>query len=141
MTADYNKFPLILSDEHKALPPDEFVYNHKGELLYWFNINPADIPIFTYNRLMDSNKNRAEHRWHGTLWEHGQHATFIGPGLDSDGVPCFSHFTQERVSDPYYNLDEIEPLTVATVRHWFGWFLLNLNNSYLQKKVTTPPQP
>lgn len=134
MTADYHKFNLVIDEEYKTFPPDEFVYNNKGELLYWFNVNPADIPAYTYNPLIDFDKIRAEHRWYGTLWTEGQHVNYMGPGLDAVGTPTFSHFTQERVADPYYNLDEIEPLTVATVRHWFGWFLLNLNNSYLQKK-------
>ena len=79
MTADYNKFNLILSDEHKALPPDEFVYNHNGELLFWFNINPADIPIFDYNRLLDFDAIRAKHKWYGTLWTEGQHVNYMGP--------------------------------------------------------------
>lgn len=134
MTADYHKFNLIIDEEYKTFPPNEFVYDNKGELLYWFKVNPADIPVFTYNRLIDFDAIRAEYKWYGTLWEQGKHVNFIGPGLDCVGTPTFSHFTQERVADPYYNLDEIEPLTVATVRHWFGWFLLNLNNSYLQKK-------
>lgn len=134
MTADYNKFNLVLSNEHKSFPFDEFVYNHKGELLFWFTINPADIPVFTYNRLLNFDEIRAKYRWFGTLWEHGQHVNYLGPGLDCSGVPCFSHFNQERVTDPYYNLNDIEPLTVKTVIHWYGWFLLQLNNSYLQKK-------
>lgn len=134
MTADYHKFNLIIDEEYKTFPPDEFVYNNKGELLYWFNVNPADIPVYTYNRLLDFDKIRAEHKWYGTLWEQGHHVNYMGPGLDAVGTPTFSHLTQERIADPYYNLDEIEVLTVATVRHWFGWFLLNLNNSYLQKK-------
>lgn len=134
MTADYHKFNLIIDEEYKTFPPDEFVYNNKGELLYWFTINPADIPVYTYSPLLDFDAIRVKHRWHGTLWTEGQHVNYLGPGLDCAGTPTFSHFTQERVSDPYYNLNEIEPLTVATVRHWFGWFLLNLNNSYLQKK-------
>jgi hypothetical protein len=134
MTADYNKFNLVLSDEHKALPPDEFVYNHKGELLFWFNINPADIPIFDYNRLLDFDAIRAKHKWYGTLWTEGQHVNYMGPGLDCSGVPCFSHYTQEQAADPYFNPNEFEPLKVKTVIHWYGWFLLHLNNSYLQKK-------
>lgn len=133
-TADYQKFNLIIDEEYKSFPLDEFVYNHNGELLYYFTINPADIPIFTYSKFVNFDEIRAEHRWHGTIWEHGRHATFLGPGIDCVGTPTFSHMTQERVADPYYNLSEIEPLTVATVRKWFGWFLLNLNNSYLQKK-------
>ena len=132
MTADYNKFNLIIDNEYQLLPKDEFVYNHKGELLFWFNINPADIPVFTYNRLMDSEKIRREYQWYGTLWEQGQHVNYMGPGLDCSGVPCFSHYNQERAADPYFNPNEFDPLIVKTVIHWHGWFLLQLNNSYLQ---------
>jgi hypothetical protein len=134
MTADNNKFNLILSDEHKLFSPDEYVYNHKGELIFWFNINPADIPVFTYNPLINFDEIRTKHRWYGTLWEQGRHVNYIGPGLDCSGVPTFSHFTQDRAADPYYDITEFEPLTVKTVTHWYGWFLLQLNNSYLQKK-------
>src|SRR5690606_11615957 len=53
MTADYREFNLILSEEHKAFPKDEYVYNHKGEVLFFFDYNPLDVPVFQHTFLTD----------------------------------------------------------------------------------------
>jgi hypothetical protein len=44
-TSDYNNFSLIIDDEYKSFPKDEYVYDHKGENLFWYNFkNPQDVP-------------------------------------------------------------------------------------------------
>lgn len=61
-------------------------------------------------------------------------------GTDCVGTPTFSHFTQEYVSEHYCNsiggfpdrIFDFNPLTVETVIKWFGWFIYQLENSYLK---------
>lgn len=57
--ANYDKFNLIIDDEYNQLPKDEFVYNHNGELLYFFDYSPADVPIFQYSKMFDLDEIRA----------------------------------------------------------------------------------
>lgn len=132
-TADYNKFNLIVSDEYKTFHPDEFVYDHKGELLYWFDLNPAEIPIFQSSVDFDWQGVTAKHKHFGV--EHSgrdEWISWIGTGLDCSGVPTFSHWDYNYVADYYKDVQDVTPLTVGMVVKWFGWFLLQLQNSYLQ---------
>lgn len=134
MTADYSKFNLIIDDEYKIFPKDEFVHRHDGELLYWFRYNPSDIPIFNsipLESVDDSVPLKYQH-FHGTRWVDSDRIYYIAPGLDCDGVPTFSHLTTDRVADSSKDVDDFDVLTVETVAKWFGWFLFQLNNSYLQ---------
>lgn len=136
LTADYNKFNLVIDDEYKKLPKDEYVYNHEGELLYFFTYNPADIPVFQCDLLFDLEQTRAKNKYFGILWEHGSHVCYNMPGTDCNGVPCFAHWDENRITQEdvwnFYGPDQFEPLTVETVTKWFGWFLFQLQNSYLQ---------
>lgn len=145
-TANYSQFNLIVNDDYKQLPPDAFVYNHKGELLYFMDYNPADVPIY------DSQVERMrDEDWLQKLHEGKQsygirfsgsdnYISYHMPCTDCAGVPCFSHYTQEYVAESYCNcvggyperIFDFNPLTVKTVRIWFGWFLYNLNNASLQ---------
>lgn len=143
-TKDYQKFNLIVNSEYKMMPKDEFVYNHKGELLFWFkDYNPADIPIFTHNPLMDLDEIFEEHNrkkgGYAIDWDsdfEGAWLNYNGNGMDCEGVPTFSHYTQDYVAREdianYYGLDKFEPLTVGVVVKWFGWFLYQFRNSYLK---------
>src|ERR1700753_2109243 len=45
-TADYSEFNLTIDDEYKRLDSKAFVYDHKGELLYFFPYNPAQVMAF-----------------------------------------------------------------------------------------------
>lgn len=137
MTADYSKFNLIVDDEYKKFPSNDFVYNHKGELLFFFTYNPADIPVYDSDaeRVIDEHwldKIHESREPHGIRWSSGGHINYSGKGMDCEGIPVFSHCTQDYVADYYKDVDKFEPLTVGTVVKWFGWFLYQLNNSYLQ---------
>lgn len=133
MTADYSKFNLIVDDCYKRFHSDEFVYRYDGELLYWFKYNPADIPIYQSIPLEGFDGLDEEYKYfHGTKWADSERIYYIVSGLDCDGVPTFSHCDQDYVADYYKNVDDFEPLTVGTVVKWFGWFLWQLNNSYLK---------
>lgn len=133
-TADYNNFSLIVDDEYKTLPSDEFVYNHKGEILYFFNYNPADVPVFD-TAIFSLAEIREKTPYYGLRWQSGN-VSYIMPGMDCDGVPTFSHWPEDRVTSDdvwnYYGPDQFKPLTVKTVVQWFGWFLWQLNNSSLK---------
>ncbi len=142
MTADYNKFNLVVNDEYKQFPKDEFVYDHNGNLLFFFNYNPADIPVYNSDaeRIIDENwldKIHASKKPHGIRWDKSEgHVSYNAPGMDCQGTPTFSHWNEDRITQEdtwnYYGHDKFEPLTVETVVKWFGWFLFQLNNSYLQ---------
>jgi hypothetical protein len=128
-TADYSKFNLIVDDEYKLMPKDEYVYDHKGELLFFYTYNPAEIPIFTpplpdIETIFDTTDARG--------FNYGQCTNYSGKGIDCDGVPTFSHFTADYLGTHKYDLNAFEPLTVDMVTKWFGWFIYQLNNSYLQ---------
>lgn len=139
MTADYTRFDLIINDEYKLMPDDEYVYNHKGELLYFLDYNPADVPVFQYSRFMQLDAIRLEHKQYGIRWDADKHVNYNMAGADCQGTPTFTHFTQEYVSEYFCNsvggyperIFDFNPLTVKTVRMWFGWFLWQLNNSIL----------
>lgn len=145
-TADYNKFNLIISDEYKLLPKDEYVYNHEGKLLYFFTYNPADVPVYdsTAERILDENwldKLHDSKQPFGIKWDScpESHVNYSRmDGTDCVGVPTFSHWTEDYISQEdtwnYYGHDKFEPLTVGTVVKWFGWFLWQLNNVYLKTK-------
>lgn len=140
MTADYSKFSLNLSDEHKGFPKDEFVYDHKGNLIFFFTYNPADVPVYDSQAegILDDDWLTRVHESkqpYGIRWRicTPDHVNYHMPGADCSGVPTFTHWTENRVTQEdtwnYYGADSFEPLTVATVRMWFGWFLWQLENA------------
>lgn len=142
-TADYGKFNLTVDDEYKQFAGEDFVYNHKGELLYFFPYNPADVMVFQQTVIddedFDYDEARALHRdfiihhdggKYGSPW-----TSYFMRGTDCCGVPCFSHHSGDSIAERYggyYSMFDFEPLTVKMVRQWLGWFLYNLENSYLQ---------
>lgn len=130
-TADYNKFNLIVDDEYKKFPSDEFVYDHNGEQLFFFTYNPAEIPVFPYSVLMDLDVIREENVRYGIRWSPEGGVNYNARGMDCDGVPTFSHIDANHASD-YQDIEQFEPLTVGMVVKWFGWFLFELENSSLQ---------
>jgi hypothetical protein len=149
--ADYGKFSLKIDEEYKMLPSDEYVYNHKGERLFWRDYNPSDIPIFNHSvvklhndfdnwddtlsvfeNLSAANK---ETGW-GYLWHIGGSINYHCKGLDINGTPTFSHGTEKQIVSGYKleSISQFEPLTVRMVTKWFGWFLYQLENVQLQNK-------
>jgi len=143
-TADYNKFNLVVDDEYKQLPADELVYTHDGQPLYFFGYHPANVKVFNRTVIdgVDFDYDNARKLYkdfiiHSDGGKYGEpHTSYFMRGTDCSGVPSFSHWTEKRVTDDdcwnYFGSDAFEPLTVEIVTKWFGWFLYNLNNSYLQ---------
>lgn len=137
-TADYNKFNLKISNDHREMPDDEFVYNHEGEQLFWYNHNnPESLPknhVDIQSIIARSNCDPRE--FEGEEWKFTE-PSGIGfhwsvDGFDCDGVPVFSHYSSDYLATHYSDMSKFEPLTVGMVKLWFGWFLLQLENSYLQ---------
>jgi hypothetical protein len=129
-TADYSKFELIMNDEYKGMPDGEYVHDHNGENLFWRHYNPEDIPMLNEYALEDGERPPYPPMWR-TKW-----GMYSAKGLDCDGVPAFSHYTSNGIVIMDCGLVDFEPLTVATVRWWLGWFLFNLKNYQLQ--IGTP---
>ena len=132
-TADYSKFNLVVDDEYKGMSADEYVYDHTGEQLFWFTYAPDEIPIYDFLCL-------DIHQWgdvkipqvpHGINWGSGGNINYNVKGMDCDGVPTFSHHTASGCAN-YKDIEQFEPLTVGMVTKWLGWFLYQLDNSYLQ---------
>lgn len=139
--ADYNKFILIVNDDYKKFHKDEFVYNHKGELLYFFDYHPSNVPVFQWSKLFDLDEIRSNNKQYGILWDYNDKVNYTMKGTDCVGTPTFSYFTQEYVSEYYCNsvggfpemIHDFNPLTVSTVIKWFGWFIYQLENYRLAK--------
>lgn len=137
-TADYSAFFLTVDNEYAGLPADEYVYNHEGKPLFWRDFDPMEIPIYTPEEMrvfeieVADLFQRAPH--HGMLWEPDGRINYCCTevGLDCQGTPTFSHNTIDQVAERRRDFTKWEPLTVAMVVKWFGWFLLQLENSSLQ---------
>lgn len=124
ITADYGKCDLTLVREYANIPDDVFVHNHKGELLFWKDFNPEEIPVYWWEDwVSDGNFH------YGINW--GTSITYNCRNIDVQGVPCFSHFTADYLATHNSDIAEYEPLTAGVVKKWYGWFLLQLNNSTL----------
>lgn len=140
-TADYSEFNLIIDDEYKRFDNDAFVHDHKGELIYFFPYNPADVPILVRTILDDEpfDYDEARRLYKDFAFESGPDSdgwpfAFMR-GTDCEGVPCFSHHTGDSVAERYggyYSMNDFEPLTVRMVRQWLGWFLYQLQNAHLK---------
>lgn len=142
-TANYGQFSLIIDDEYKHLDSESFVHDHKGELLFFFPYNPANVMAFQRTVIdqedFDYHEARVIHRdfiihhdggRYGSPW-----TSYFMRGTDCSGVPSFSHHTADSIAERYggyYSMNDFEPLTVKKVRQWLGWFLYRLENSRLQ---------
>jgi hypothetical protein len=104
---NYNSlFYLQLDQEYKKFDPAQYVHNHKGELLYFYDVDISSLPP----------------KWEEYSWQ--------CKGFDVSGTPTFSHFTAEYIVDIYEKtFDQFEPLTVGTVRKVFEWFIYQLDNA------------
>ncbi len=129
--ADYNKFTLVIDESYKMLNDADFVYDHLGKQLFFYDFNPNDIIINTDipdEGYLDFIKDKPY-----ILLDRGDYKKYWCRGLDIDGVPTFSHYTPDYiVSDYTRDITVFEPLTVGMVKMWFGWFLYQLDNSRLQ---------
>jgi hypothetical protein len=128
--ADYSKFNLVIDNCYKDMPKDAFVYNYQGEQLFFFTYHPNEIPIYTQTGILDIDLQPIPTPY-AVKWISSNHMFYNCKGVDSDGVPTFSHFTANHAVD-YKDVTQFEPLTVETVVKWLGWFLYQLDNSYLK---------
>lgn len=140
-TADYNEFNLIIDDSYKTMPDDEYVYNHKGEQLYWFNHNDiAALPknIISIDDIAENAniylEEFAGEEWKFTAFYMGDGFHHSVKGFDCEGVPVFSHNTATYAETHYSDLNQFEPLTVGMIKLWLGWFLYQLKNVDLQTR-------
>lgn len=124
---DYHSGAKVLIDQqYKSFPKNALVHNHKGETLFWRIDSPVDLPTLNYIPDFDWDKAREDNPLGFFL--QGQHnSTHVGQ-LDCTMTPAFSHYTQKYIATHYDDMSLWEPLTVATVQKWFGWFLYNCEN-------------
>lgn len=135
-TADYSAFALTVDNEYAGLPADEHVYNHEGKPLFWKDCDPAAIPVYTPEELrvfeIEIADLFARTPHHGIRWDLTGSVSYCVRGLDCQGTPTFAHLTIDYVAEHYKDFASYEPLTVGTVVKWFGWWLLQLENSSLK---------
>lgn len=134
MTADYHTFKLIASNDHLKMVKGDFVYNHKGEQLFFFDYNPSEVPVFNYNKsdqFFDLESIRNSNKYYGIRWADNGHTNYSMRGSDCDGVPTFSFYTANHIATHCKNIQDFEPITVGMVLKWYGWFLWQLENVYL----------
>lgn len=132
MTTNYSKFNLIVDQEYHTFDKGEFVYNHRGEQLFFYTYDPREVPVYHWKNY-DIARERGNP--YGILWDPFGHPNYHMPGTDCQGTPTFSYMTAEYIAENNRQLskmNDFEPLTVSTVIHWFGWTLLDrLNNMTL----------
>lgn len=135
--ADYKPLSLMVDVSYREMNHSEQVHNHKGELLYFYTYKPSEIAYINNDRLInylideevsefDTLLHDIEMSQNRCIVRSGWHTMFNCKGLDCDGVPTFSHLTQDEVASNYKNMDVFEPLTVATVIEWYAWILESL---------------
>lgn len=57
-SADYSQFILALNYSYKAFKDTDYVYNHKGEQLFWFNHkSPEELRFLTISDIKESMDN------------------------------------------------------------------------------------
>jgi len=132
-TADYGETLLDIKNEYKDMDSKEFVYNHKGEQLFWFNhTNPEALPKNKVDlELISKTFFIPMEELEGDDWKYTVEDRFDSSvrGFDCDDVPVFSHYTAKYIATNYTDMSRFEPLTVGMVTMWFGWFLWKLNNT------------
>jgi len=129
--ADYSEFNLIVDNEYSLMPRDEYVHDSKGELLFWKNFNPADMPTIASNLVGEFKDIQREHDRFVIQYSSGN-LYYIGNQIDCAGVPTFSHYNINYLATHIEVIEDWEPLTVGIVVDWFGWFLYQLQNTSLQ---------
>ena len=97
-----DRFKLIVDTGYRGFGPDERVFRHDGDDLFWIAGHPQNILNNTHSL------------------------------TDCDGVPAFSHKYPDELCKTKASLEPLVPLTVEMVRHWFGWFLYNLERVDLE---------
>lgn len=138
---NYSKFNLIVKNDYEQMNKSDLVYNHKGEQLYHFGYNPWDVHEHYGSCIADGfdwDEMRSKYKDfilvsedNGSLYK-----SYHIRGADCVGTPTFTHYYEDRVVGDdvwdYYGADAFEPVTVGYVITWLGWFLYQLENSYLK---------
>lgn len=128
-TADCQKTLLTVKRDYANMKHDEFVHNHKGELLYFYRYNPNDIPLFDPNSIEDTNAIFAITKVRGLKNHLSEGYNYSGAGIDCDGIPTFSHFDADYLGTHKYEPFDFEVLTVGTVLLWYEWVINNLSRT------------
>ena len=109
---NFSEFEISL----QQFPHDEYVYNRKGEQLFFYSYKPSEIKqrINGDNTILN---------WFSVY----NNSVYFGcRGLDCDGVPTFSHHNADRVAQNSFKwMAMYEPLTVKTVLMWLDWLMAN----------------
>lgn len=140
-TSDYNMFTLIIDERYKSLAEEDFVYNNLGQQLFFYDFKPNDIiinpKIPRFENWIPSDMETAKYlefrkKYPYILLDKDNYKTFWCRGLDVDGVPIFNYNTADYIATHYDDMMCFTPLTVKTVKLWFGWFLYQLENYCLK---------
>lgn len=135
MTADYDIFNLTVVDEYSTMPKDEFVYNHLGELLYFFYFDPNDIQIFDSYKENDPERLVNNHYHYGLNHGEDHHINYNVRGTDCYGVPVFSHMTADYIGTHYSDPFQFTPLTVEMVVKWLSWLMFRLKRTKIERII------
>lgn len=139
--ANYSDFKLVVVNDYEQMDKSEFVYNHEGKQLYHFNYDPWEVHEHHGSCIAESFDWDEMRRTYkdfilvGTF-DGKPHRSYFLRGADGAGTPTFSHYDEDRVTTDdtwnYHGSDAFEPVTVGYVITWLGWFLYQLENSYLK---------
>lgn len=135
-SSDSLPFELTLRGHFKEFDLKERVYNHKGELLFWYNHKDFDsLPKWKPSpEMMDF----IQEEFDGELWKLHKIEDMperLDPsvmGFDCNSTPVFSHYTQDYIGIHCAEVKDFEILTVETVLKWYGWFIYNLKNAQIK---------
>lgn len=131
--ANYSEFILKVVGEYEQMDKNSLVHNHKGEALYHFNYSPWDVFVYHGSSIDDGFDWDYLRNTYGSFSiNSGDRTSYHWRGADCEGTPTFSHLTAECVERNYGNILQFEPITVAYVLDWLGWFLYHLENSTLK---------
>lgn len=116
---------LVVNPEYRQFKDhEEYVYNHEGELLYFYKYNPNDIPVVPSSQL-----DFAHSMYRVRCIDFNGFYSYSGIGIDCEGTPTFSHFTADYLGTHSYDPNDFEPLTVGKVLQWYEWFIYRLDKA------------
>lgn len=134
-TANKETTTIVFDSSFKDKPTNTLVYNHKGEPLFFYEVEKIKLPKLTYiqkfGRELEATKKKVDFSDYCISgFNEDNSIYFVTHYLDCDGVPTISHFTENCISG--YSKEQkqkLEPLTVGMVMRWFDWFCLLVENS------------
>jgi len=106
-----------INHEYKSFDVNEYVYNRKGEQLFFYDYRPSDI----MPRIDGDNTSI---KWHHKYSD--ESIQYGCRGLDCDGIPTFNHHTIDQIANNSFEwMLQYEPLTVGIVIMWLDWIMHN----------------